>query len=216
MNIEGWCNPEMDKMLAHLDAHVHPSGGAYEIGVHHGKMFIMLNKYIRKEYQSYAVDVFEDQSLNVDRSGKGDYHIFRENLEKAGLNENVIIVRTDSLDPGHTPLPYGARYFSVDGGHTAIHVLNDLRIAEKVLHNHGIVFVDDFINVGWLGVVEGTCRYLQSGTLVPFCAGFNKLMLCRLGFHAKYLALMKEYPSRNRVRRFFGHDVVSLIKEAKQ
>ena len=52
------------------------------------------------------------------------------------------------------------RLFSIDGGHTVEHTINDLRIAEACVTNGGIVFVDDYCNVNWPGVTEGLVRYM--------------------------------------------------------
>ena len=51
-----------------------------EIGVHHGQFFIALNQLIPSNFTSYAIDVFDNQQLNIDKSGEGNKSKFIENL----------------------------------------------------------------------------------------------------------------------------------------
>ena len=46
-----------------------------EIGVHHGRYFIALALLREKSERAVAIDVFEDQHLNVDYSGSGNREI---------------------------------------------------------------------------------------------------------------------------------------------
>src|SRR6516164_11400793 len=55
-------------------------GDVAEIGVHHGKLFILLADLRRDHERAFAVDVFEDQQFNPDNSGRGDLSRFRDNL----------------------------------------------------------------------------------------------------------------------------------------
>jgi hypothetical protein len=48
---------------------INKNGGCMGIGVHLGKFFILLNQLINAEYKSFAVDIFSDQHLNIDKSG---------------------------------------------------------------------------------------------------------------------------------------------------
>jgi len=58
------------------------SGNVAEIGVHHGKLFILLYLLARGDERAVAVDLFADQTRNVDQSGAGDLDKFRVNLEQ--------------------------------------------------------------------------------------------------------------------------------------
>ena len=46
-------------------------GSLAEIGLHHGKSFIALCLGLVGDQKAYGIDVFENQSLNLDHSGKG-------------------------------------------------------------------------------------------------------------------------------------------------
>lgn len=130
-----------------------------------------------------AIDVFDDQHLNIDRSGKGDRAIFQSNiLTFLGTGEKISIVQADSLSitvDVFTKLTNRKfRIFSIDGGHTISHVINDLNLAESTLDDYGMVVVDDFFDPGWPGVSEGMFRYwARGGRLRPFAYGDGKLFL---------------------------------------
>ena len=70
------------------------------------------------------------------------------------------------------------RFISIDGGHTAAVVVNDLRLAERTLLAGGVTALDDILNHDWTGVPTGFAAYVASGgALVPFALVPNKLLL---------------------------------------
>lgn len=161
------------------------NGHVCEIGVHHGRYAIALSLLRRADEKTVAIDVFEDQALNVDQSGKGDFGIFTQNTDKWLGGQRLEIIKGDSLrvtpqqvmDRAGGPI----RLFSVDGSHTTQHTLNDMRIAEQCVAPGGIVIVDDFFNPAWPGVPEAIFLYLNEPDhprkLVPIGYGDNKFYL---------------------------------------
>lgn len=108
-------------------------GDVGEIGIHHGKYFLLLCQMCQGDEVAIGIDVFGDQHLNTDRSGKGNRLIFESNIAKI-LNDrdHLTILQADSLSlTGETLGTYTNkqfRMFSIDGGHTVAHVLNDLTL----------------------------------------------------------------------------------------
>ena len=104
-------------------------------------------------------------------------------------------------------IPEGSmRYISVDGGHTKVHALNDLRLAEKYIADGGVVILDDILHPHWLGVMDGLVEYLSTHpTLVPFAIGHNKLFLCKYSYHKKYLETAQKSSSATKLVEFMGH-----------
>jgi hypothetical protein len=156
-------------------------GSVVEIGVHHGRLFIGMHLTRAPGESSLAIDLFGRQDQNVDRSGRGDEAVFRQNLRRhTGSDENVDILTADSTTlTGQTIRDRvgPARLFDVDGGHTAAIVLHDLQTASEALEEGGLVLSDDQINEQWPGVQEGTGQFAASDArLVPFGVGFNKTM----------------------------------------
>src|SRR5262247_3859851 len=105
-----------------------------EIGVHHGRYFISLALLRQTGERAVAIDVFEDQHLNVDYSGRGDQEILLANLHRHDVDmTGVVLHKADSLTMGSDELlrlssGEGFRLFSVDGGHQVGNVVHDLGI----------------------------------------------------------------------------------------
>ena len=156
-----------------------------EIGVHHGRYFILMALLRQMGERAVAIDVFEDQHLNVDYSGSGNREIFLSNLAKHSVDmSDVIMHKADSLAMRSDELlglSGGRRFrlFSVDGGHQVVNVVHDLGIVADCLAMNGVVVLDDFFNPDWPGVNEGLFDFLaRSRSLAPFCYCDNKLFLC--------------------------------------
>lgn len=183
------------------------SGSAAEIGVHHGKLFIALHLLRQAGEASVAIDLFEDQELNIDQSGHGDAGKLTANLKRWTDNSDVIYHRGDStqlsgsdvVDLAGSPV----RMFSVDGGHTEEIVLKDMQTAEEALADGGIVIADDVFNSQWPGVVVGTLKYLERDeALVPFAVGFNKVFFADAKHAPGYRHVIAEaFQNRLRIER---------------
>lgn len=172
-------------------------GAVGEIGIHHGKYFIGLALLRGEDEYAVAIDLFEDQHLNIDWSGRGDREIFTNHLSRLGISlERLAIHKANSLDLSTLDLlkmSEGQHYrlFSIDGGHQTPNVLHDLEIVESALSSHGIAVLDDFYNGDWPGVNEGFFQYLPRGKLRPLIYGDNKLFLCPEEGYPDLLAWLK-------------------------
>lgn len=164
--VDGWLHPTSAAAIADLGR----GGNAAEIGVHHGKLLILLSLLCD---HAYAIDVF-DSARNVDRSGDGDLEIFEANMRRYGGPFTTI--RTDSalLSPEQLP---PIRIFSVDGAHSAQMTEHDLRLAARVLEPGGVVILDDYFNEQWPDVSVGANRLIADGTLLPFAIMPGKVLL---------------------------------------
>ena len=185
-----------------------------EIGVHHGKLFVLLTLCLRSGEISVAVDVFENQQLNLDQSGNGNREIFLWNLRKWVPDAVVKILRKSSLEvqPAEILDVCGrVRLASIDGGHTEACVLNDLRLVETVLTPRGAVILDDCFNQAWPGVSSATAKYLldNSALLRPFAISPNKLYLTHgdnVAFYRRELRSKSAY-YYEKTACFLDHDV---------
>lgn len=185
--VDGWLNPLSAQFIAGISAahrNLGITGSVGEIGVHHGKLFILMHCDADKS-RSFAIDVFEDQHLNTDRSGKGSYSHFIRNVQRwCGASDNIEIIKRSSLDvtPSDIKSAVGdVRLFSIDGGHTEECTLNDLRLADATLCDHGAVVIDDVFNQQWPGVLTGLAKYLMRNDrkLHPFAFTPAKVYLAR-------------------------------------
>lgn len=182
--VQGWFEPESAELMASLLVHQVDrglGGGVAEIGVHHGRSFLLLANGLVPGEPAVALDVFEQQDQNADHSGKGDRGRFEQNLARWAPDVPVRVVACSSLDVSVSSARevFGRpRMLSVDGGHTAEITRHDLGLAEASIADGGIVVLDDMLNGHWLGVLTGTATYLLDHPgLVPFALSPNKLYL---------------------------------------
>ena len=200
--IDGW--------LTSLDAGLTAAVGAFqqkkglrgsvgEIGIHHGRLFLVLALGMMEGERAFAIDVFDDQGLNLDRSGRGDEAIFRSNLARHAVRvDDVTVLRRSSLDlcwaDIQTHVGQLSRLSSVDGGHTAEVVQHDLEIMEDGLAEHGVIVLDDYYTAEYPAVSEGTARFFVSrpGAIVPFAIGDSRMLLCRPAWADAYRVAMMQ------------------------
>jgi hypothetical protein len=223
--IEGWVEPPLIDVLRFLQAFQVDSGvvgNVAEIGVHHGRFLIALAHLGRPSETCLSIDVFDDQASNVDGSGAGDLERLRGNISAhAPPDLNYVFVKADSLAMTMTErLEIAGRYgpfrlFSVDGGHNVSNVVNDLEFAQAVLASGGAILLDDFYNRHWPGVTEGLFRFYSFGNprIRPFLYAYNKLLLCGVGWHQRYVARAAEIFRQSqwfKVTRMLGVDTVVL------
>ena len=194
-------------------------GSVGEIGVHHGKLFILLNLLTREDEHSFAIDLFDEQKENIDRSGLGDLRIFKSNLDNyATNNQNIEILSMNSLnlDKNFYRETSSKKFklFSIDGGHHYKAVINDLKIAEEVIVDGGVVLLDDLLNPLWIEVVSAYSSYkLKGGKLVAFAITKDKLYLTNSKKHAEGYqeALINVFNSKFNflVKELFGDKVLT-------
>jgi methyltransferase family protein len=160
------------------------AGGLAEIGVHHGKSFLLLALGARPDETIHALDVFDQQHLNTDQSGSGDEAIFLSNVQRFAPTAKVNVIKMSSTDRRVRKQLGRLRFLSIDGGHTRELTKNDLRVADAVLTDKGMCCVDDIMNFHWTGVITGVFDYLHTFRpgLWPFAIFPKKLFFCRRRF----------------------------------
>jgi hypothetical protein len=222
--VHGWLLPEAARCIVCLHDSQRRNGvrgGVAEIGVHHGKLFILLCLLRDEGEIAVGYDLFDQQDQNIDRSGKGSLEILRDNLRQVNVGTSHVKpitansmeltgarVRTDSESP--------VRLFSIDGGHTAEITRNDLSIAAEAIADDGVIILDDFFNEAWPGVATGTAQFLRDHPqrLVPFAILGNKVFFARTEAAAESF---RQILSRSDIvaerwvlksSEFFGHPVL--------
>jgi hypothetical protein len=194
-------------------------GAVCEIGVHHGKLFTLLYLMTGGEEKALAIDLFEQQTLNIDHSGRGALKVFRRNVQAhAGDGNRLIVLAGDStkIDGARILSETGAavKLFSVDGGHTEEIVSHDMTTAAESICPGGIIIADDCFNETWPGVAVGMVRFLGSDAgskIVPFAIGGNKVFLTTADhaeLYRRHLESSRIYCEFRLPSRFHGHDVL--------
>src|SRR5687768_16001401 len=98
--VNGWLGPlaiEVTRGISRQQVSMGISGGVAEIGVHHGRFFILLHLLREPGERSAAYDLFEMQTENIDQSGHGDKRIFLANLQRHAGTDAIARSR-NSLD----------------------------------------------------------------------------------------------------------------------
>lgn len=171
------------------------TGGVVEIGVHHGRSFLLLSLAAQEHERALAIDVFEEQHLNLDMSGKGDLQRFQRNLQKYGNPERVDVLAASSLDITADQITAHVgpvRFFSIDGGHSLDVTLNDLNLAAATIAPHGVIALDDFTSPGWPEVAVAFIQWYRGGEaeFAPFAITRGKIYVCRRGWEKGYQAAL--------------------------
>jgi hypothetical protein len=216
--VDGWLRSEAAEVVVALTERQRSlgvAGGIAEIGVHHGKLFILLYLLAQASEKAVAIDLFEDQHLNIDNSGSGDLAKFRRNLERHADNTRLVLHPGNSMDLTGAILTRLAdgplRFVSVDGGHTAEITAHDVATAESAIAEGGIIVVDDVFNEQWPSVGDGVRRYFERRpNLVPFAIGANKTYFCRPSHRDIYRDAAATAASTTTATEFMGQPVAFL------
>lgn len=156
--VEGWFAGNQLVMLLiadQLQKRLGISGAIGEIGVHYGRLFLLMMLLRRAEEKAVAMDVFDLQLFNTDYSGLGDLNTFLANVDRhVGTRDGLEIVKGDSMqiEPAEIlSVTNGERFrmFSVDGSHTTHNTASDLRVAHRLPRQGGMIIVDDYFNGGF-------------------------------------------------------------------
>ena len=203
-------------------------GSIGEIGVHHGRMALVIFQLLHEGEKGIAVDLFDNQDEN-EGSGKGNEEYFRfyaqdilgdkweKKIEVLCANSEALI--PEDLVPRCEDLKYSKfRMFSVDGGHSCKTTVNDLELVLSNMSEDGIIILDDYHHFNFIGVFQGGKIFMRRHpNWVPFyCSplieGTNKLMLCHQKRQKKYLNLMS---SESYLNRFNPDDMKSVLERPK-
>jgi Methyltransferase domain len=219
--VDGWLQTGAARLIVetgNVQSQFGVRGHMAEIGVHEGKLFILLCLLRNPDEEAVGIDVFDRQDLNRDRSGRGSRDRLEKNLRRlAAHGKQAILISCDSRNLSADNLlrtvggPF--RIFSIDGGHEAGTVFHDLEVAAGTLCDGGVIVLDDYFNEGWPGVADGTNRLFGSGhypELVPFAIAQNKLLIGQRGYAERYrTALVARFKEKTKIREstLFGNSV---------
>ncbi|MAI11897.1 MAG: hypothetical protein CBD27_07900 [Rhodospirillaceae bacterium TMED167] len=191
--------------LLEIQDYLNVTGDIAEIGVHQGKLFLLLCHWLNRGETGYAIDIFGrpvgSDTENIDA--------LIANLEQFKIPEDHYRLEIcDSIELSGGSLRdiiggAGVRLFSVDGDHSKKAVLHDLAIAESVLSSEGVIIADDLFNVWYPNVTEAVYDFFRDPAvkdLVPMAfisangpveTGAAKLLIAREEVADKYKAGLK-------------------------
>ena len=198
-HVEGWLGDRMWQIVNVIGTILDTNGvcgNIAEFGVHHGLFLFLLNSLRHENEVCFAIDVFDEQRLNVDCSGRGSLAVFLSHVETLMASQRRFfrIVQRDTISFSTSEVidlfgKKGVKFLSIDAGHTIQHAFNDLSLAQEVLVPGGIVALDDYMSPHWPGVTEGFYRFTSSSNrrLRPLAYFQNKLFLTTVSEHGAYL-----------------------------
>lgn len=201
--VDGWLHEKSASIISDIlefQNEQNWAGGIAEIGIHHGKLFLLAASHLKNDEFGYAADLFDDQQQNIDKSGQGDRQIFENHINDLIPDKaRAITVHSgNSLDivPEDILSKFGqVRFFSVDGGHTAECTLNDLSIAQDVLCDYGVVVLDDAFNQAWPDVSTGLADFYYRKSIAKisvFALSPNKVFFCKKEYTKKYRDYLRQ------------------------
>lgn len=235
--IPGWLHDEAALLSAHLvraQRQMRIAGPTLEIGVYEGKYLSVLYELSQPDEPVVGVDLFVGALDKQPAAAKVRSHI----AAACGENARLRVVIEDSLQLTSERLSReigspGARFISIDGGHTRELVLHDLEAACPLLLPGGILALDDAFNHATPGVIEAIAEYFvtRSPRLAPFALCYNKMFVTTPDYHARYLRHAADFldeadwlptSARTRTSRaqnaafgfvpsMFGHEVVAFV-----
>lgn len=228
--VEGWVQKDLIHALAivqefHEQQNIH--GHMVEIGVHHGKFALALDTLRSPGEKLMGIDIFDDQHLNIDGSGRGSREIWDGHLVRLSHEPSSVFTKmkdSTQLAPDEIEKELGGkvRVFSIDGGHTMEQALNDLEIAAAALTNGGVVVLDDFCSTGFAGVTEAVFRYLFFHTpkLLPFGHIGGRLLFTtpayRQTFHQTFLKKTAHMDRKFRVTPIVGYPTLVITARSNK
>ena len=202
-SVAGWLQPGATSLIWSLieaQKHERISGDVAEIGVWHGKLFILLSLSLAGSEKANAVDPFE-------MPGYPNFiAAFQRTLAQFEIPPEKVV--THRMRSEHIPLGRASsflgedvRFISLDGEHRRVSIVHDLRLAKEVLSDFGVVVVDDIFSAWVPSVTEGIIDFLHqdAGDIVPFAlaasdgpltTGCAKVFLCKesvMSFYTDYL-----------------------------
>jgi hypothetical protein len=178
-HVEGWLGDRMWQIVNEIGTILETNGvngNIAEFGIHHGLFLFLLNTLRNEDEVCFAIDLFDEQRLNVDCSGRGSLSAFLSHVETlmASQRRSFRVVQRDTMsfsiiDAVNLFGAKGVKFFSIDAGHTVQHTSNDLTLVQEVLVPGGVVALDDYMAVHWPGVTEGFYRFMnfQNRRLIP-------------------------------------------------
>lgn len=176
-------------------------GNLCEIGVHHGRLFLILALSRQMNEKALAIDLFEDDQINVGaQAGRSGGLLRQANKLGVDLSPSEILKGSSlELTPAAILNRTGGpiRFFSIDGGHMYHHVKNDLQLASACLAEDGVIAADDFFFLKWPEVSFAVFDFLrETPEIVPVFATGRKLYLAKRDYAPQVLAFMLQSPPR--------------------
>jgi hypothetical protein len=142
-------------------------GNLCEVGVHHGRLFLLLALARQEGESALGIDLFEDDEGNRAGRHAGRDAALPGNAKRLGIPlAPSEIWKISSLEVTAEALLARAggplRFISIDGGHAYGHVHNDLNLARQCMTPNGVIALDDFCSQQFPEVTAAALDFLRT------------------------------------------------------
>lgn len=182
--VEGWNERiiiDLIKSVTQIQHGIGLFGSVMEIGVHNGQFLAAIAGQALDNETVVALDLFDSQNENYDRSGGLSKQKFVKFIERVRIPQSsIVLIASNSLvitarNFSQLSIPR-FRMISVDGGHSFETTVHDLNLASCIIMDGGVIVVDDYLNAEWKGVTEAVIHVASTlKNLVPFMYGRYKV-----------------------------------------
>jgi hypothetical protein len=193
--VQGWLS-EIDarifELLLSSQSSLGLNGSVAEIGLHHGKSFILMCSFLQPTENAYGIDVFESQDLNLDSSGSGNKQALIGHLQRFECDLSKVILDcrlSGNVRASDVTNSVGEiRFFSIDGGHWYSTVQSDLDLARECLVSGGVIAIDDYLRSEWPEVGRAFHVWYEANKeeFAIIAIGFNKVYLSHKSWVTRY------------------------------
>ena len=176
--IEGWFFPLDQLLFIELfvsQNQLRIAGDVSEVGVYHGKSFVLLSILKNENEKLIGFDLFD-----------GDHQEKTlKNIEKYGVDSEISLLKGLTSDIAQADLDLTLstplRFLHIDAGHEYHEVLEQLLMFSPYMADRGIIAMDDYQDREFPGIEAAVLDFAEIDRprrFVPFLAGGNKLFLC--------------------------------------
>lgn len=177
-NIEGWFYPLDIILIGLLERFQYDNGmvgDVAELGVWKGKSLIYLAQLSENRNVTHGIDIFEGNLFKE----------VSENILKYAETSNIRLHKKNTIDCNFEDIRQvfsnKLRILHIDAGHEYHEVLHSLNLFGSLVHENGIIIMDDYSDREFPGVQCAVLDYCGSkdniGCFQPFLLGANKVYL---------------------------------------
>lgn len=189
------------------------TGNIAEIGVYHGKLFVMLCHGLNQGERAFAIDLFDSEPEILGIKTEEDRQRFSADNLIQHLRDNeigddiaqLIAANSQKLTSADLLAKFGGaniRLFSIDGDHSFEGVHHELSLAASTLAPEGVVMIDDLFNTLCPSQTEAIIDFfrddshdLEPVAIVasngPITTGAAKLIAARREYAMVYKAYLR-------------------------
>jgi Methyltransferase domain len=187
--------------LIHQQTALNVTGDVVEIGSLEGRFFIAMALGLADGEKALAVDRFDWPDAQVEgrflancRANGVPRELFLHwKIDSRNITEDDFARRLDGRQ---------VRFAHIDGHHTRECLANDLKLVHQIMHNDGIICIDDMLHPGYPLMITAVFDYLSCNPAMQLLciidrediAAATKFLICRKASRALYeLQLLRDF-----------------------